>query len=62
MKKIQTFMGITTEYDPVIARQRIIKKTEQGLLTGRGLWLGLKTSWYQMTDEDKNEELDNINT
>ena len=57
MKKIETFMGRTVEYDPVKDRGRLQGRVERGEVSARGYWANLRASWYQMDDQDKLEEL-----
>jgi len=60
MKHISTFMGHTTEYDPVIDRRNLQARAERGEITPIGYWANLKAAWYQMTTADKKEELAEI--
>ena len=59
MEHTNTFMGITTMYNPVKHRHEMVRRAEQGLITGRALWAGLKASWYEMDESEKKEELNN---
>ena len=57
MKHVNKFMGVTTEYDPIGNRNDLQKKAENGYITPIGYWRNLKAAWYQMTEEDKKEEI-----
>ena len=57
MKHVETFMGHTSEYDPVADRKRLQGKAERGEINPRGYWANLKASWHQMDATDKAEEL-----
>ena len=56
MLKKRTFMGVTTETDEVAERDKMQVKAEEGRLTGRGYWAGLRATWSNMDVEDKTEE------
>jgi len=58
MERKQTFMGVTTEYDPVKDRNELQQKAEKNEINPRGYWANLKASWHQMTRADKDEELE----
>lgn len=60
MKHINTFMGVTTEYDPIADRRNLQTKAERGDINPKGYWANLKASWYQMDAADKAEELAEI--
>jgi len=57
MKHIETFMGHIITYDPVEDRRQLQGKAKRGEITPRGFLANLKASWYQMNDQDKAEEL-----
>ena len=56
-KHTNIFMNIKTEYDPTKDRQRLEKKAAEGWITPQAYWNNLKSSWYQMDESDKKEEL-----
>jgi len=41
-------------------RDNLQKQAEDGKITGRELWAGLKSSWDKMTDEEKAQEFERL--
>jgi len=41
-------------------RDKMQKQAEQGKITGRELWAGLKSTWGEMTDEEKAQEFERL--
>ena len=61
MKRKSTFMGVTTEYDPVEDRKTLCGKAERGEITPTGYWANLRASWFQMDAADKADEFTELN-
>ena len=41
-------------------REKLQKQAEEGKITGRELWDGLKSTWAEMTEEEKDLELSKL--
>ena len=41
-------------------RDKLQEQAEDGKITGRELWAGLKLSWDKMTDEEKAQEFERL--
>ena len=44
----------------IAKRDKLQKQAEEGKITGRELWKGLKSTWDEMTDEEKESEFSKL--
>jgi len=60
MTTLTTFMGITTTTNNIADRNELQRKAERGLITPKGYYANMRASYSNMSDAEKNAELDLI--
>jgi len=56
----KTFMGVKFDHNPIKDRDAMQDRAERGLNTPIAYWRGLRATWSNMDDKEKDIEYDHL--